>query len=113
MVLNLVGEKVTTNHREVGAGRSRQFAVHMTRDALQMIDNIDHICQLAGNTKHVGIGTDLDGGFGKEQCPSDLETIADLQKIPKLLAKRGYSSTDIRNIMHGNFISFLKRVWRE
>ena len=44
-----------------------------------MVDNIDHICQLAGNSNHVGIGTDLDGGFGKEQCPDDLETIADLQ----------------------------------
>ena len=78
----------------------------------QMIDNIDHICQLAGNTFHVGIGTDLDGGFGKEQTPSDLETIADLQKVPKMLADKGYQQTDIDNIMHGNFISFLRRVWK-
>ena len=77
----------------------------------QMIDNIDHICQLAGNSLHVGIGTDLDGGFGKEQTPKDLDTIADLQKIPSMLADRGYSETDIKNIMHQNFISFLQRVW--
>ena len=48
----------------------------------QMVDNIDHICQLAGNSNHVGIGTDLDGAFGKEQCPADLDTITDLQKVP-------------------------------
>ena len=77
----------------------------------QMIDNIDHICQLAGNSLHVGIGTDSDGGFGKEQTPKDLDTIADLQKIPSMLADRGYSETDIKNIMHQNFISFLQRVW--
>ncbi|NJB71119.1 membrane dipeptidase [Saonia flava] len=77
----------------------------------QMINNIDHICQLAGNVNHVGIGTDLDGGFGKEQCPTDLETIADLQKVPLLLSKRGYSETDIENIMNKNFIDFLKNVW--
>jgi len=77
----------------------------------QMVDNIDHICQLAGNSKHVGLGTDLDGGFGKEQCPSDIETIADLQKLPQLLSKRGYSSDDINNIMHQNFIDFLRRTW--
>jgi len=77
----------------------------------QMIDNIDHICQLAGNTIHVGIGTDLDGGFGKEQTPYDLDTIADLQKVPKMLADRGYEKEDIENIMNGNFIEFLKRVW--
>lgn len=76
-----------------------------------MVNNIDHICQLAGNTLHVGIGTDLDGGFGKEQCPMDLDTIADLQKLPALLSKRGYSKEDIENVMHHNFLNFLKRTW--
>lgn len=75
----------------------------------QMLDNIDHICQLAGNANHVGIGTDLDGGFGKEQCPADIDTIADLQKIPALLASRGYTKFDIKQVMHGNFIEFLRR----
>ena len=75
----------------------------------QMADNIDHICQLAGNSLHVGIGTDLDGGFGKEQCPEDLDTIADLQKVPDILKNRGYSQKDIKNIMHANFIQFLQK----
>jgi len=75
----------------------------------QMLDNIDHICQLAGNADHVGIGTDLDGGFGTEQCPSDIDTIADLQKVPVLLRQRGYADKDVNQIMHGNFIGFLRR----
>lgn len=74
----------------------------------RMIDHIDHICQLGGNASHVGIGTDLDGGFGKEQCPSDIDTIADLQKVPDLLAQRGYSPKDTTQIMYGNFIEFLR-----
>ena len=78
----------------------------------QMADNIDHICQLAGNALHVGIGTDLDGGFGKEQSPADLDTIADLQNVPEILKSRGYSQTDIENIMHGNFLRFLKTNWK-
>jgi membrane dipeptidase len=73
-------------------------------------DHMDHICQLAGNTLHVGIGTDLDGGYGTEQTPEDLDTIADLTRIPGMLEKRGYSSQDIRNIMHGNFFRVLRRV---
>lgn len=77
----------------------------------QMIDNIDHICQLVGNAFHVGIGSDLDGGFGKEQTPLDLDTIADLQKVPLMLSKKGYSKTDIENIMSQNFIRFLTKVW--
>ncbi len=76
-----------------------------------MVQNIDHICQLAGNSLHVGIGTDLDGGFGKEQAPMDLDTIADLQNIPALLTKKGYDSDDISNIMNRNFINFLRHTW--
>lgn len=76
-----------------------------------MIEHIDHICQLAGNTLHVGIGSDLDGAFGKEQCPYDLETIADLQKIPTLFKKRGYSAADVENLMHGNWLRFLRKAW--
>jgi membrane dipeptidase len=73
-----------------------------------MINNIDHICQLAGNSLHAGIGSDLDGAFGKEQCPYDLETIADIQKVPEMLSEIGYNESDVRNIMSGNFIRFLK-----
>jgi membrane dipeptidase len=76
-----------------------------------LLDHFDHICQLAGNANHIGIGSDLDGAFGKEQCPSDLETIADLQKIPDLLLARGYSEEDVQQVMHGNWLRFLKKAW--
>ncbi|UOR04152.1 membrane dipeptidase [Hymenobacter aerilatus] len=76
-----------------------------------VVDHLDHICQLAGNALHIGIGSDLDGAFGREQCPYDLETIADLQRLPDLLTKRGYSHQDIENIMHGNWLRFLRQAW--
>jgi membrane dipeptidase len=76
-----------------------------------LLDHMDHICQLAGNADHIGIGSDLDGAFGKEQCPSDLDSIADLQKIPTLLQQRGYSPQDIEKVMHGNWLRFLKDTW--
>jgi membrane dipeptidase len=78
----------------------------------KLVDHIDHICQLAGNTLHVGIGSDLDGAFGKEQCPYDLETIADLQTIPSLLSKRGYTGTDCENIMHKNWLRIIRQAWK-
>jgi membrane dipeptidase len=78
----------------------------------RIVDHIDHICQIAGNAKHVGIGTDLDGGFGTEQTPMDLNTIADLQTIPGLLKKRGYTAKDIDGIMSRNFIDFLRKTWK-
>ena len=75
----------------------------------QVINNIDHVCQLAGNSLHAGIGSDLDGAFGKEQCPYDLDTIADLQKVPDMLTGIGYSESDVQNIMSNNLIRFLKK----
>jgi membrane dipeptidase len=77
-----------------------------------MLDHMDHVCQLAGNANHAAIGTDLDGGFGREQSPGDLETIADLARLPDMLAKRGYSAADIRGIMHGNWLRFLENAWK-
>jgi len=77
-----------------------------------VLDHIDHICQLAGNAQHVGIGSDLDGAFGKEQCPIEIDTITDLQKIPGLLTQRGYSTEDIQNIAAQNWIRFLREVWK-
>jgi membrane dipeptidase len=78
-----------------------------------MVDNIEHICQLAGDSLHVGVGSDLDGAFGNEQCPYDLDTIADIQKLPGLLKKRGFSEKDVRNVMHGNFVRFLQEYFRK
>lgn len=76
-----------------------------------VVDHMDHICQLAGNALHIGIGSDLDGAFGKEQSPYDLETIADLKNIPGLLKNRGYTDEDIKNVMHGNWLRFLRKAW--
>lgn len=77
----------------------------------RMIDHYDHICQLAGNARHIAIGTDLDGGFGREQSPRDLDTIADLQTLPELLRKRGYDAAAIEGIMYGNWLRFFKEAW--
>lgn len=77
----------------------------------QIINNIDHICQLAGNAKHAAIGSDLDGAYGKEQGPQEVDTIADLQKLPDLLKNKGFQPQDIENILSGNWVRFLRKAW--
>ncbi|MBL9138967.1 MAG: membrane dipeptidase [Verrucomicrobiales bacterium] len=77
-----------------------------------VIDHIDHLCQVAGNARHVGIGSDLDGAFGTEQTPGDLDSIADLARLPDLLRQRGYGEDDLKAITHGNFIGRLDAAWR-
>lgn len=83
---------------------------HVTLEAA--VRHIDHICQLAGNTRHVAIGSDLDGGFGTEQSPEDLDTIADLQKLKPVLQKHGYSSADTEAIFHGKWLRFFADAWK-
>ncbi|EOR96780.1 Membrane dipeptidase [Arcticibacter svalbardensis MN12-7] len=78
-----------------------------------IIDHFDHICQIAGNSDHVAIGSDLDGMYGKEQAPYDLETIADVQSLNKLLAIRGYQSDDIQKILHGNWLRIISNNWHK
>lgn len=91
--------------------RGKSLPEQMNCTVEKIIDHMDHICQLAGNTNHVGLGTDLDGGYGREQSPYDLDTIADLQNIPAMLLKRGYTNVDIENIMHGNWLRFIRKAW--
>ena len=76
-----------------------------------VVNHIDHVCQIAGSARHCMIGSDLDGAFGREQCPSDVQTIADLARVPDVLRARGYSEEDLSNIAHGNFVRFLQRAW--
>jgi len=75
-----------------------------------VVDHIDHVCQLAGNARHAGLGTDLDGGYGTEQSPADLDTMAHLPRVAELLAARGYPAADIELIMHGNWLRFLSEA---
>ncbi|MBC8255288.1 MAG: membrane dipeptidase [Ardenticatenia bacterium] len=74
-------------------------------------DHIDHVCQVAGDTDHACIGTDLDGGYGTEQSPRDVDSIADLQKIPDVLRRRGYAEDDVAKIMYGNWVRLFRETW--
>jgi membrane dipeptidase len=81
-------------------------------DAVQLdavCDHVDHICQLSGDCRHVAIGSDLDGGYGTEQTPAGLDSIADLQKLSDILTLRGYSDEDIDAVFHGNWLRFFER----
>jgi membrane dipeptidase len=77
-----------------------------------VLDHIDRVCQFAGNARHAALGTDLDGGFGREQSPCDLDTIADLQRLPEMLRGRGYSQEDIEGVMYGNWVRFFTDAWK-
>ena len=74
-----------------------------------VVNHIDHVCQLADNARHAAIGSDLDCGYGKEQSPSDRESIADLQRIANLLRQVGYAEQDVEGVMHANSTRFFRK----
>jgi membrane dipeptidase len=97
-------------------GWKRGWSTHANTpggDLSALANHVDHICQLLGTTRHVGIGTDLDGGYGTEQTPSDLDTIADLDKFFAILQTRGYGPADLDALAHGNFLRVLHQAWGE
>lgn len=96
-----------TNHWERGVSDPKQENITLEK----LIDHYDHICQLAGNSLYIAIGSDLDGMFGQEQAPHDMDTIADLQGLAQLLRQRGYSEEDIENIFYRNWLRFLRKAW--
>jgi membrane dipeptidase len=90
-------------------GLSTARAMHCGLEVL--IDHIDHICQVTGSSDYVGIGSDLDGAFGKEQSPYDLDTAADLIGLAPLLSSRGYSEKDVEKILSGNWLNLMRKAF--
>lgn len=80
------------------------------REAVTMDDivaHIDYVCQLLGSAAHVGIGSDLDGGYGLEMVPDGLDSVADLRFIGPALREKGYSQSDVEGILGGNWLRLL------
>ncbi len=72
--------------------------------------HIDHICQIAGDALHAAIGTDFDGGYGWPDVPYQINTIADLQKLPPVLQEYGYNAEDTAQILGKNWQRHLERT---
>jgi len=76
-----------------------------------VVDHVEHVIEVTGDVASVGIGSDLDGGFGREQSPGDLDTVADLARVAELLASRGFDVAEVDTVMHGSWLGFLRRCW--
>ena len=75
-----------------------------------VVEHIRHICEIAGDALHVGLGTDMDGGFGQERIPAEIGTSADLPRVAQKLADAGFGLDAVRRIMGGNWIEFFARM---
>ena len=73
------------------------------------VAHIRHICDLAGDARHVAIGSDFDGGFGSEAAPSEIDTVADLYRLGEALSTAGFSEADVEQVLSGNWLRLLRR----
>jgi len=73
-----------------------------------IVPHIRHICQIAGDADHVGLGTDIDGGFGREKLPVEITTWADMLRVADTLFAAGFSDDQIQRIMGGNWARFFE-----
>ena len=79
----------------------------------RLIEQIDYMCQMAGNAAHVGIGSDFDGGLGLQSAPVGIDSVADLPVLAPLLMEKGYSNEDCDAILGGNWLSIARKVLPE
>lgn len=75
-----------------------------------LVQHMQHVCDIAGDCLHVGIGSDFDGGFGMQSTPSEIDTVADLQKLGPALSEAGFKDEDVANILGGNWVRLLRRA---
>ncbi len=71
-----------------------------------VVRHILHICNIAGSAAQVGLGTDMDGGLGREEIPEEIETSADLHRLADALDAAGFMDCEIAAIMGGNWKRF-------
>jgi membrane dipeptidase len=76
-----------------------------------VVAHIDQICQVLGDARHVGLGTDMDGGFGADDIPAELDSAADLPLIATRLRNAGYDQKDVSHIMGQNWLELLRSAW--
>jgi membrane dipeptidase len=74
-----------------------------------VVRHVQHVCDLAGGTTSVGIGTDMDGGLGREQIPQEITTSADLPRLADSLSSAGFGDEEVARIMGTNWIHFFQR----
>lgn len=95
--LNLLGDFVTPGLKKGERAKISDCVRH-----------IEHVCDIAGSRDHIGLGSDMDGGFGADGLPEGINTPSDLTIICEALQANGWDDTDLAKFMHANW----ERYWR-
>lgn len=75
-----------------------------------VVDVIDYVCQITGSVAHVGIGSDIDGGYAYRSLPEEIDTSSDMWSLKDVLLARGFSDDDVQAILGGNMLRKLRQT---
>lgn len=78
-----------------------------------VVRHLRHMCDLIGDARHVGLGTDMDGGLGREQIPVEIETSADLHRVEEALSTAGFDTNSVADILGLNWLRFFSDAWAD
>lgn len=81
-----------------GGGRDRRATL------AEAIAHVDHICTIAGNRMHVGLGSDMDGGFSARMLPEGIDHPRDVIRLAEALRDIGWNDADIALFSRNNWL---------
>ena len=86
------------------------YQPHLRKSGRPSLDDVVrhamHLARAAGGPEHVGLGTDLDGGFDSRHAP--ISSLAELKDLPVRLRKH-FSRAQVEGVMGTNWLGFLAR----
>ncbi|MFP4460138.1 MAG: dipeptidase [Candidatus Zixiibacteriota bacterium] len=78
-------------------------------DFNDLIRHAEHIAELTGDCHSIAIGSDIDGGFGLEKTPKEINKYSDIARLESFMARANFTSDQIDKIMYRNWRDFLKK----
>ena len=95
----VIGLVLYNGFLEPGWNGDRSISVTLNEHLRRHADHVARVC----GWSYVGIGSDLDGGFGLEESPSEIDTVADLHRVGEVVP------TEVRETVLGaNWLRFLR-----
>lgn len=70
----------------------------------EVVAHIEHICDLASSHAHIGLGSDMDGGFPADQMPAGIDTPSGYARIAEALSARNWTDAQVMDFCAGNWM---------
>ncbi|MHC4949196.1 MAG: dipeptidase [Planctomycetota bacterium] len=72
------------------------------------VAHVERVADVMGHRRAVGLGSDMDGGFGPDRLPADLDHPARLEHLADALRDAGWSDDEVEGFTHRNWLRFLE-----